>query len=75
MQRQDFLAVGKLIATSILQGGDGFPVVLPALYDYISMGTYSADSLDTSMVPDPLVKNLLQQVRQSPVGTYCSESI
>ena len=36
---------GKLIATSIIQGGPGFPMMMPAAYHYISCGDYQSPEL------------------------------
>ena len=39
-QSEDFRTIGEMVATSILQGGPGFPVSLPAAYNYIITGKY-----------------------------------
>lgn len=52
--------LGKLVATSIIQGGRGFPVLLPAAYSYICKEEYLGNLGET---PDPLVSSLLEQVR------------
>ena len=53
--------LGKLVAVSILQGGPGFPVMLPAAYSYICKEDYVSKLADAD-VPDPLVATLLDQV-------------
>lgn len=62
LQRFEFRQVGTLIAMSTLQGGPGFPVLHPALYDYIAKGYYSLEDVSDSDVPDPCVQELLSQV-------------
>lgn len=47
---------------SALQGGPGFPVLLPALYKYISMGQYDLEDLTDEDVPDCEVQRLLAAV-------------
>ncbi len=51
--------IGKLVATSIVQGGPGFPVLLPAAYSYICSEAYMDKITD---IPDPLVKTLVEDV-------------
>lgn len=53
--------VGNLVATSILQGGPGLPVLLPAAYQYIWSGQCNVE--DMNAIPDPLTRNLLSIVR------------
>lgn len=68
LQRKDFLLLGKLIATSVIQGGPGFPVMLPAAYYYIANKEYLSCLTD---VPDPLVADFLDHVRSA---SGCAES-
>lgn len=56
----DYRAIGKLVATSILQGGPGLPIFLPAVWNYI---VRSDGSMQGMAMPDPLVKNLIKQVQ------------
>lgn len=49
---------GNFFAASKLQGGPGFPVLLPVLYDY--MAYY--DGVEVSDLPNYQVKNLLGEV-------------
>lgn len=51
-----------MLATSIVQGGPGFPVLLPALYNYIVSGKYIGEVADDSDVPDPVIRQLLKMV-------------
>jgi hypothetical protein len=55
--------IGSLIDMSIVQGGPGFPVLLPVLYGYISTGQYNYEFLTNSTVPDFHVQSLLAEVR------------
>lgn len=52
--------IGTLVATSIVQGGPGLPVFLPAAYSFICHGEYSGEEMCT--VPDPVVQGLLDCV-------------
>ena len=61
-QRKDFERIGKLVATSIIQGGPGFPVLLPAVYNYICTGEY-VDQI--AEVPIPDVNRVLDQVSKN----------
>lgn len=61
-QSEDFRTIGKMVATSILQGGPGFPVLLPAAYNYIVTGKYVGQISNDSEVPDPLIRQLLNQI-------------
>ena len=62
-QNEDFKMMGKLVATSIIQGGPSLPIFLPAVYRYILTSKYSSDWMPGSKdFPDPLIKRLLQQV-------------
>ena len=49
---------------SSLQGGPGFPVLLPALYNYVARGLYCLDDVSDSDVPDLHVQDLLSQVHK-----------
>ena len=50
------------MATSILQGGPGFPLLHPAAYSYICGEEYTDKFSDNADVPDPLVRDLLDRV-------------
>ena len=54
--------MGTLIVMSALQGGPGFPVLLPEVYDYIVSGEYQPQDLKDSDVPDYRVQLLLAEV-------------
>ena len=47
--------IGKVIAMSIVQGGCGFPVLLPAAYHYLTTGEYLGQIVDDNVVPDPQI--------------------
>ena len=65
LQRSEFKMLGSLIAMSIIQGGPGFPLLLPLLYGYISTGHYNLELLTDSNVPDFQVHTLLAEVCMS----------
>lgn len=56
--------MGILIATSIVQGGPGFPVLAPHIYEYITTGDYLNASAGITIrdFPDPEVRHLLAEV-------------
>lgn len=56
-QRGDLKTIGLLVATSIVQGGPGLPVLSPAVYRYISSGD---DAMADSLVPNP--RSLIETV-------------
>ena len=62
------------MATSIIQGGPGFPVLLPAAYSYICSEEYMDKITD---IPDPLVSNLLDHVRSllMVIAIGCGEGV
>ncbi len=60
LQNKDFKFIGVLVATSIVQGWPGLPVFLPAAYHYICA---KENIKQSERVPDPLVRELLCQVR------------
>ena len=47
---------------SVVQGGSGFPELLPATYHYVTTGEYLGQVVDDSSVPDPQIRQLLHQV-------------
>lgn len=58
--------IGKLVATSIIQGGPGLPVLLPAAYRYICYNDYRGEEI--GIVPDPFVRKLLDDVSSHSVA-------
>lgn len=58
----DFKTVGIYVAMSALQGGFGLPLLLPHLYDYLTMGKYTNLNVQNEDVPEPHVRILLQRV-------------
>ena len=63
MQSEDFKLIGKVVATSIVQGGPGLPVFHPAVYNYWTTGDYLGQVVDIDAVPETQVRELLKQVR------------
>ncbi len=61
LQNKDFKFIGLLVVTSIVQGGPGLPVFLPAAYHYIC--AKEENIKQSERVPDTLVRELLCQVR------------
>ena len=58
-QNSDYNVIGKLVAMSIVQGGPGFPVMLPAAFNYLTTHQYIGQLVKDSDVPDPFVLELL----------------
>ena len=54
--------LGTLVSMSVVQGGPGFPVLLPAVYEYITTGQYRPQDIWDTDVPDSQVQSLLAQV-------------
>lgn len=67
VQGEEFKLIGKLVATSILQGGCGLPVLHPVLYHYLTTGEYMGLITRDEDVPDLQVQQLLKEVRESKV--------
>lgn len=55
---------------SIVQGGSGFPVLLPAAYHYLTTGEYLGQFVDDGSIPDPEIRQLLHQVRNDGPQQY-----
>ena len=49
---------------SIVQEGHGFPLLLPAIYDYIVNRDITLVSIHDKEIPDPSVKQLIESVCQ-----------
>ena len=62
LQKSDFKVIGVLIAMSLMQGGPGFPVLSPHVYEYMSTQQYLDLNIKDDDIPDPLVRLLLTQV-------------
>ena len=65
--------IGKVITMLIVQGGCGFPVLLPAAYHYLTTGEYLGQIVDDNVVPDPQIRHLLRQVnylKNTPVTCF-----
>ena len=54
--------VGILVSMSAVQGGPGFPNLLPVVYDYLSKGQYNPEDICIGDVPDYQVRALLTEV-------------
>ena len=61
-QNHHFKYMGTLIAMSVVQGGIGFPVLAPHVYQYMASGDYLSICLPIEDIPDPQVRDLLSQV-------------
>lgn len=58
----EFRSIGILIGMSIIQGGNGFPALHPAVYNYMLTGTYLNLDVDLSDIPDAGVRFLIEKV-------------
>ena len=54
---------------SIAQGGYGFPILHPIVYNYITMGKYIGVSIIDEHVPDPFISHLVKEVRKFGILT------
>ena len=59
--------IGKLVATSIVQGGCMLPTFHPAVYHYLTSGEYLGQVIDDKDVPDPQVQMLLSSIYTSTI--------
>ena len=64
-QSGDLRIIGMYIATNIVQEGNRFPVLHPALFQYICTGQYTDLPVEDDDIPDPDVKCLLVLVRDT----------
>ena len=48
----------------MLQGGPGFPTLLPLVYQYIVTGNYDPHDIHVDDVPDYQVQSLLSEVKR-----------
>ena len=62
LQNGDIRIIGTLIATNIAQEGSGFPVLHPAVFQYMCTGKYTDLPIENDDVPDRELKCLLQLV-------------
>lgn len=60
-QSNIFFSIGCLMATSIAQGGSGYPFLCKDIYDYLCGRDVTA--LDYTVIPDPDIKAILDKVR------------
>ncbi len=58
---EEFKMLGKLVATSIVQGGPGLPIFMPAAYCYIICECDYLKKIED--VPDLHMRSLICQVR------------
>lgn len=65
--------IEELIAISIIQGGPGFPAMLPAAYRYVYCGDYQSHRRHTRSHAAELVKPGAAAMHTSPecVNTKC----
>lgn len=74
LQRGHLRGIGRLVAMSVLQGGPGLPILLPAVYDYICQREWDVDAM---FVPDTLVRNLVEKVTCicTKLATVCGNTL
>ena len=66
LQRGELKILGNYVAMSIAQGGSGFPVLHPSVYNYIVTGKYIGVRIPDKDIPNPIVNAMLKQVLSSP---------
>ena len=58
------------MGTSIVQGGPGFPVMLPAAYHYMSTEQILDHDIVKDDIPDPMISRLFEEVKGVGVGGW-----
>ncbi len=62
MQKSELKMVGMYTAMSIVQGGIGFPVLHPSVYNYICTGKYVGVSMLDENITDHKIRELVRKV-------------
>lgn len=63
LQRNVFKYLGQRTAMSIVQGGAGFPVLSPPVYQYMVSGDITGIPIGDEDIPDASVKHIVTLVR------------
>ena len=63
LQRKDYKAVGALAGMSVSQGGNGFPILADAVYDYMTSGKTTNCNIPVEDLPSS-IRFLVEQVKQ-----------
>lgn len=63
LQRNVFRYLGQWTAMSIVQGGDGFPVLSPPLYQYIVSRDITGITIGDEDITDASVQHIVTLVR------------
>lgn len=63
-QRGELKILGNYVAMSIAQGGSGFPVLHPSVYNYIVTGKYIGVRIPDEDIPNPIVNAMLKQLNE-----------
>lgn len=67
-----FKVAGRMITTSVINGGPGFPFLSPVLYKYLTSPTGEIDNVLTEITKDDVVDwNILQAIEEVTVDTLC----
>ena len=54
--------LGTLVSMSVVQGGSGLPILLPVVFEYISIGQCDPHHLTETNMSDYVVRSLLTDV-------------
>ena len=57
-----FYKIGVLIATSIAQGGSGFPYLYEGVYEYLCGKEPNSVSTTASVIPDYAARSVVEKV-------------
>lgn len=61
-QSNMFFSIGCLMATSIVQGGSGFPFLCKCVYEYLSGQDVDVTTVDYTVIPDSDIRAILDKV-------------
>ena len=62
IQSNTFYKIGVLIATSVAQGGCGFPYLYKGVYEYLCGKESNNISITASVIPDYVTRNVVERV-------------
>lgn len=69
-QNSEIKILGTYVAMSVAQGGIGFPVLHPSVYNYIVSGKYIGVHIPDEDIPDPVICTLLEKVQFNVLSVH-----
>ena len=61
-KEKNFFHIGKLMAGALAQGGSGFPIFVPSLYNYMKGDDIDTNHVPIGEVPDYDIRNVIEKV-------------